>query len=204
MRYRLHWSPTSPYVRKVMVAAHELGLADRFDLVPTRPDTVVADVAADNPLGRVPALVLPDGTTLFDSVVIVEFLDHAAGGRLFPPAGPHRWQSLTLHALGQGVIDAAIAIVAEGRRAAAERSPSFLDARREEIGRGLDALEKAPPSDAADIGTIAVGVGLGYIDFRLPDLPWRRSRPGLARWFEAFEARPSMQATRPPAGAHGG
>ncbi len=130
MRWKLHWSPTSPYVRKVMVAAHELGLAGRFDLVATRPETVVADVAPDNPLGRVPALVLPDGTTLFDSLVIAEYLNETAGGALFPRPGAARWRTLTLHALGHGVIDAAIAIVAEGRRNESERSPGFVAARQ--------------------------------------------------------------------------
>ena len=125
-RWKLHWAPTSPYVRKVMIVAHELGLADRFELVATRPETVVADVAADNPLGRIPALVLADGTTLFDSLVIAEFLDETAGGSLFPRAGPRRWRTLTRHALAQGAIDAAIAIVAERRRPALERSPGFL------------------------------------------------------------------------------
>jgi glutathione S-transferase len=198
MRFRLHWSPTSPYVRKVMVAAHELGLADRIDLVPTRVETVVADVAADNPLGRVPALVLPDGTTLFDSLVIAEFLNETGGGTLFPRPGPERWRTLTLHALAQGIIDAAIAIVAERRRPGAERSPAFVAARQAEIGRALDALERNIPASTPDIGTITVAAGLGYVDFRLPDDAWRISRPRLAAWFAAFAQRPSMAATKPP------
>ena len=198
MRFRLHWSPTSPYVRKVMVAAHELGLADRIDVVPTRVETVVADVAADNPLGRVPALVLPDGTTLFDSLVIAEFLNETGGGSLFPRPGPARWRTLTLHALAQGIIDAAIAIVAERRRPEAERSPAFVAARQAEIGRALDALERQIPAPTADIGTITGAVGLGYVDFRLPDYAWRSSRPRLAAWFAAFAQRPSMAATKPP------
>jgi glutathione S-transferase len=198
MRFRLHWSPTSPYVRKVMVAAHELGLADRIDLVPTRVETVVADVAADNPLGRVPALVLPDGTTLFDSLVIAEFLNETGGGSLFPRPGPERWRTLTLHALAQGTIDAAIAIVAERRRPGAERSPAFVAARQAEIGRALDALERNIPASTPDIGTITVAAGLGYVDFRLPDDAWRSSRPRLAAWFAAFAQRPSMAATKPP------
>ena len=199
MRWKLHWSPTSPYVRKVMVAAHELGLAGRFDLVATRPETVVADVSGDNPLGRVPALVLPDGTTLFDSLVIAEFLNETAGGALFPAPGTARWRTLTLHALGQGVIDAAIAIVAEGRRPESERSAAFVAARHAEIDRALDAAERTPPSAVADIGTIALAVGLGYLDFRHPKRAWRPGRPRLAQWYEAFAARPSMVATRPPA-----
>lgn len=199
MGWKLHWSPTSPYVRKVMVAAHELGLADRFDLVATRPETVVADVSGDNPLGRIPALVLPDGAILFDSLVIAEFLDDTAGGALFPPRGAARWRTLTQHALAQGVIDAAIAIVAELRRPENERSPGFVAARHAEIARALDAAERAPPADAVDIGTIAMAVGLGYLDFRHPGRPWRPGRPRLARWYEAFAARPSMGATKPPA-----
>lgn len=199
MRWRLHWAPTSPYVRKVMVAAHELGLADRLDLVPTRPETVVADVAADNPLGRIPALVLRGGTTLFDSLVIAEFLNETAGGALFPPRGLERWRALTLHALGHGVVDAAIAILAEGRRPASERSPAFVAARHAEIGRALDAAERAPPAPAPDIGTIALAVGLAYLDFRQPDRAWRHGRPRLSRWYAAFAQRPSMQATKPPA-----
>jgi glutathione S-transferase len=199
MRWTLHWSPTSPYVRKVMVAAHELGLADRFDLVATRPETVVADVSAANPLGRVPALVLPDGTTLFDSLVIAEFLNETAGGALFPRPGPARWRVLTLHALGQGVIDAAIAIVGEGRRPESERSPVFVAARHAEIARALDAAEGALPSPTVDIGTIALAVALGYLDFRHPARPWRPGRPRLSAWYEAFAARPAMRATKPPA-----
>jgi glutathione S-transferase len=199
MRWTLHWSPTSPYVRKVMVAAHELGLADRFELVPTTPETVVADVAGDNPLGRVPALVLPGGTAIFDSLVIAEFLNETAGGALFPPRGPARWRTLTLHALGHGVIDAAIAIVAEGRRPETERSPAFVAARHAEIARALDAVERAPPAGAADIGAIALAAGLGYLDFRLPGRDWRPGRPRLAAWYEAFARRPSMRATTPPA-----
>ena len=198
MRFRLHWSPTSPYVRKVMVVAHELGLAHRFDLVETRPATVVADVAADNPLGRIPALVFPDGTTLFDSLVIAEYLDDLGGGALFPRAGAERWRALTLHALGHGIIDAAIAIVAESRRPEAERSPAFVAARRAEIERVVDALERRPPPSAPDIGSIAVAVGLGYLYFRMPDRDWLRDRPRLARWREAFAKRPSMEATKPP------
>jgi glutathione S-transferase len=200
MRWKLHWSPTSPYVRKVMVAAHELGLADRFDLVPTRPETVVADVSADNPLGRVPALVLPDGTTLFDSLVIAEFLDATGGGALVPRAGAERWRVLTLHALGHGVIDAAIAIVGERRRPEAERSPAFLAARQAEIARALDAAERQSLDPAAHIGTIALAVSLGYAAFRMPERDWLHSRPRLAAWYEVFARRPSMQATIPRAG----
>jgi glutathione S-transferase len=198
MRWTLHWAPTSPYVRKVMVAAHELGLADRLDLVLARRETIVADVGAVNPLARIPALVLPDGTVLFDSLVIAEFLNDQAGGALFPRTGAARWRTLTLHALGHGVIDAGIAIVSELRRPETERSPAFIDARYAEFGRALDEAERQLPPADADIGTIALAAGLGYLDFRLPEHDWRGGRPRLTRWFDEFSRRPSMVATRPP------
>jgi len=200
MRLKLHWAPTSPYVRKVMVAAHELGLADRLDLIRTTPANVVADVAAENPLGQIPTLVLPDGTAIFDSLVIVEYLNALAGGGLVPDAGPRRWQTLTLHALGHGVIDAANRRVTELRRPPAEISRRLLDMKHAEIGRALDAIEHAPPETGrVDVATIAIAVGLGYLDYRFEQEPWRDGRPALAGWYAAFASRPSMGATMPTA-----
>jgi glutathione S-transferase len=200
VRFKLHWAPTSPYVRKVMVAAHELGLGDRFDLVRTTPENVVADVAADNPLGQIPTLVLPDGTAIYDSLVIVEYLDDLAGGALVPPAGPLRWSALTLHALGHGVIDAANRRVNELRRPAAEISARLLAMKHAEIGRALDRLDRTP-LDAArvDVATIAIAVALGYLDYRFPEEAWRPGRAALADWFRRFSNRPSMRATMPAA-----
>jgi len=200
MRLKLHWAPTSPYVRKVMVAAHELGLADRFDLVPTTPERVVADVGSVNPLGQIPTLVLPDGSAIFDSLVIVEYLDDLAGGTLVPRAGPERWPVLTLHALGHGVIDAANRRVNELRRPAAEISQRLLELKRAEIGRALDRLERTP-LDAArvDVAAIAIAVALGYLDYRFPGEAWRHGRAALAEWYRRFSDRPSMRATIPPA-----
>lgn len=198
MRWTLHWSPTSPYVRKVMVAAHELGLANRFDLVPATPETVVANVAADNPLGQVPTLVLPDGRVIYDSLVIVDFLDAEAGGALVPRAGPERWRVLTLHALAQGLIDAAIRRVGELRRVPGEISRGLLEMKRAEVGRALDRLERIPLDAAAvNVATIAIGVALGYLDLRFPGEPWRPGRPALTEFQHRFSARPSMAATIP-------
>src|SRR3954447_8711164 len=107
-RMRLHWSPRSPFVRKVMVTAHELGLADRIDCVRTvvRMTQLNRDLLPENPLSKIPTLVLPDGTVLIDSVVICEYLDAVAGGDiLFPPAGAERWTALARHALGNGLLD---------------------------------------------------------------------------------------------------
>lgn len=197
---RLHGAPTSPYVRKVLVAAHELGLAGRLTLVPTTPETVVADVAADNPLAQIPTLLLDDGTRLFDSTVICLWLDAEGGGRLVPAAGLARWRVLTGQALGHGLIDAAIGRVRELRRPAGERSPAFLDKRAAEIARVLDALEQAAPAPAAAPGLaeIAAGVALGYLDFRVADMPWRPGRTALAAWYDALARRPSFVATQHP------
>jgi len=198
MRWTLHWSSTSPYVRKVMVAAHELGLADRFVLVPATPETVVANVAADNPLGQVPTLVLADGRVIYDSLVIVDFLDAEAGGALVPRAGPERWRVLTLHALAQGLIDAAIRRVGELRRVPAEISRGLLEMKRAEVDRVLDRLERMPLDPAeVNIATIAIGVALGYLDLRFPAEPWRPGHPALTEFYNRFSARPSMAATIP-------
>lgn len=197
---RLYHHPDSPYVRKAMVAAHECGLAGRLELVPTTPETVVADVRGDNPLAQIPTLILDDGTRLFDSFVIAEYFDSIAPAGLFPPPGPARWAALTRHALGHGIIDAAIARRHEARRPEYERSPAFDAKRRAEIARALDALEgeAGPLADAPDIGAIAIAVALGYLDLRFAAEPWREGRPALAAWYERFAARPAMRATAPP------
>ena len=97
---KLHWAPTSPYARKVLVVAHECGLAERLELVATTPETVEADLSGANPLGRIPALITEEGAALYDSTVICEYLDHRSGRGLFPPPGPKRWTVLRRHALG--------------------------------------------------------------------------------------------------------
>jgi glutathione S-transferase len=200
-RMRLHWSPRSPFVRKVMVAAHELGLADRIDRVRTvvrmtRPN---ADLLPDNPLSKIPTLVLADGTVLIDSVVICEYLDElAGGGKLFPPSGPERWTALARHALGNGLLDILILWRNERDKPEGKRLPELLDSFAVKTEAALDRLER----DIADISAarfgidqIAVGCCLSYLEFRFPDLDWRSGRPNLAAWHEGFGARPSAQAT---------
>ena len=194
---KLHYAATSPYVRKVMIAAHECGLAERLELLATTPETVIEDVVADNPLAQIPTLVTDEGTRIYDSTVICEYFDTTSGTGLFPAAGPERWAALTRHSLGQGVMDATIARNRERNRPEGERSKAWDDKKRVEIGRALDALEaqgSAMPLDA-DIGTIGVAAAIAYIDLRIPDEDWRASRPALAAWYAAFAERPSMQAT---------
>ena len=194
---KLHWSPRSPFVRKVMVAAHELGVADRIETVRTvvamgKPNPALLP---DNPLGKIPTLVLADGTALFDSLTICEYLDHLAGGSLFPPPGPLRWRALTDHALGQGLLDMLILWRNEREKPAPHRA--WLDSFAEKSQATLDRMERMAPGLAGGfgIGHVTLGCSLSYLDFRFADLAWRTGRPALAAWHQTFEARPSVRAT---------
>ena len=198
---KLYHSTTSPFVRKVMVSAIELGLADRIEKVPGKASPVARNtpVSADNPLAKVPTLVADDGAVLFDSRVICEYLDAlGGGGRLFPTSGAARWQALTEQALADGMTDAALLQIYEVRlRPADKQSSSWRDGQHDKVERGLDRLEQtaAQLADRVDIGTITVACALGYLDFRFADLAWRTRRPTLAGWYATFAARPSMTAT---------
>lgn len=200
---KLHHSTTSPFVRKVMVSALELGLADRIETVPAKVSPVVrtSPVIADNPLGKVPTLITDDGAVLYDSRVIAEYLDAlAGGGRLFPAPGPARWQALTDQALADGMNDAAVLARYETNlRPLALMWPEWRDGQQDKVAKALDRLEQSAAGfgDRVDIGTIAAGCALGYLDFRFTDLAWRAARPQLAAWFATFAARPSMAATVP-------
>lgn len=196
----LYWSSRSPFVRKVMVAAHELGLAERITRVPTVVAlTAVPDDAllARNPLGRIPTLVLADGTALFDSLVICEYLDGLRGApTLFPPPGPARLAALRRHALGTGLCE--MLVLWRTERARPEPSQAMLEGFARKLAASLAALEAEAPALAAapfGIGHIAIGCALGYLDFRYADRPWRPGCPALAAWYEGFRARPSARAT---------
>ncbi len=197
---KLHYSATSPYVRKVVVVAAETGLSDRIEWVTPATAGAVA-IGTVNPLAKVPALVTDDGVILYDSPVICEYLDSLHDGeKMFPAAGDARWTALRLQALGDGALDAGLLIVMEGRREnEAERSAGFVDFQKRKIASALDALEAEASSfgGGPDIGTITVGCALGYVDFRLGDLAWRSTRPALAAWFEGQSTRPAMAASVP-------
>jgi glutathione S-transferase len=200
---KLHWSPRSPFVRKVMVFAHETGLADRLTLV----RTVVAmskpnlELLRDNPLGKIPTLVTDDVGVLYESVVICEYLDSQHGGpKLFPPSGPQRWHALRWHALGDGMLDTLILWYNERPKPPARQTPEWLAGFALKISTSLDALEEEAGELARaplGIGHVAIGCALGYLDFRFSDLRWRDARPRSAAWFGEFARRPSMQATLP-------
>ena len=201
---KLYHSPASPYVRKVMVMAQEAGLLDRIEVAPvtTTPMAPDAGVAAANPLKKIPALVTDDGMTLFDSPVICEYLDSLHSGTKMFPQGKARWEALRLQAAADGLLDAALLVVYESRfREEAMRNQAWVDGQLSKIDGALDAFEAAASGfgDRVDIGTISIGCALGYIDFRLGHRDWRASRPKLATWYKAFLARPSMDATKPPA-----
>ncbi|MBY6266003.1 glutathione S-transferase [Azospirillum sp. 412522] len=198
---KLRWSPTSPYVRKVMVVLIERGLEDRVERVATDPWSVDTDLPQDNPLGKVPALTLEDGTTLFDSPVIVEYLD-SLGDRapLFPPTGPARWTALRQEAIADGICDAAILRRLESMRPDGETSANWMERQRKAVARSLDLLEAETASLEGDltIGSLSVLVALGYLDFRFGHEDWRQGRPALTAWFAKASDRDSLRRTAPP------
>ncbi len=201
---KLIHSPTSPYVRKVVVTLHEVGLADRVTLAPvqTTPMASHPDAVAANPLGKVPALERPDGPTLFDSRVITRYLDSLHDGRKLYPDGPAQWSTLTLEALGDGVLDAGVSATYEWRLRPDEMQYApWIAAQRGKIARALDALEGrwlAHLAGPLDAGAISVACALGYLDFRFGDMGWREGRPQLAAWHAKFAERESWKATVPP------
>ena len=197
---RLHWSPKSPYVRKVMITAHELDLLPEIELVRSvaamlKPN---ARLMQDNPLSKIPTLVLDNGFTLFDSVVICEYLNDLAGGPLFPREGQDKWQALRWHALGDGMLDAAILWRNEREKDAA--LPALLDAFERKMRaslRQLDDEAQALAETPFSIGHITIGCALGYLDYRFDSLAWRGIAPRLVPWFEVLAARPSFKSTEP-------
>ena len=199
----LRSSPSSPFVRKVRIAASVLGLEPGIALEPADTMNASDPVRRQNPLGKIPALVLEDGTVLFDSRVILDYLDYrAGGGRIVPSDAGARFAALRLQALADGLMDASVLLVYEGRFRPAERhEPKWLDHQSGKIARALAALEATPPalSTTPDVGQIALACALGYRDFRFEGT-WRREHPRLVAWLDRFAARvPAFAATAPPA-----
>jgi glutathione S-transferase len=194
----LRVTPLSPFGRKVRMAISRLGLWDRIETVKADPMDAADPLRRDNPLGKIPTLVTDDGKPVFDSRVILEYLDHVAGGgKLIPAAWPERIETLTLQAMCDGVMDACILIVYEARhRPAALHHEPWLDYQRGKVVRGLAALAKQPPDAARfDVGTITAACMLGYLDFR-KQVDWRPEFPVLVGWLDQFRARhPEFEAT---------
>ena len=201
---KLFGAAASPFVRKVRVAIIECELEAGVEQIDTdvKPTAVNERVNENNPLGKILTLVTDDGLGLFDSRVIAEYLDSlAAGVVLIPTAGEARWHTLRLQALADGIMDAAVSRRYETVfRPDEKRWDDWAAGQKAKISRGLDMLEERADrlADRLDIGTIALACALGYLDFRFAADTWRDNRPGLAAFYEAFAARPSMQRTRPP------
>ncbi|MBU6298463.1 MAG: glutathione S-transferase family protein [Alphaproteobacteria bacterium] len=198
---KLYMSPASPFARKARIVVRELDLARLVEEIPVNPATS-EELHRVNPLRKIPALVLGDGSALIDSPVICEYLNELGGGKFFPGMSiwrevSGRWRALGLQALGDGIAEAAVARVYESRRPENEQSKDMLAKYLAQIARALDALERAKFAKDPTIGEIAVACALGYLDFRLPELNWRETRPQLAAWYETFAKYPSMQSTWP-------
>lgn len=201
---KLFFSPLSPYVRKVNVVLHELGKVDQVDYAEIATTAFDTDkgLMASNPLGKIPALERPEGTTLYDSRVICRYLNDTFKGSLYP-TGARQWETLTLEATGDGIMDCAVSMAYEVRlRPEDQQSPQWVEAQWAKIDRGLSALNARWMSHLQgplDIGQISVGCALGYIDLRHGARGWRTGNEALATWFESFDSRPAMQASAPPA-----
>jgi glutathione S-transferase len=199
---KLFYAAPSPYVRKCLVAAHELGLRERIELVPAAAHPVNRDrtVVAHNPLGKIPTLITDEGTVLYDSRVICEYLNATGNGKLIPQPGPARWSALVEQSLADGIMDAAVLARYETvLRPEPLRWNDWITGQLAKVASGLAEIEgrAAGFGDRVDLGTIAVGCALGYLDFRYATLAWREKRPNASSWFERFGARASMVATRP-------
>lgn len=195
----LRSSPPSPFGRKVKLAAAVLGLSDRIEVVPADTNDPKDSLRSQNPLGKIPVLITDEGEALFDSRVIVEYLDHLAGGGRLVPEGPARFPVLRLQAVCDGLMDAAILQVYEIRfRAEGERSGTWTAYQAEKVARALAVLEAEVDGvgERLDIGAIALACALGYLDLRFAGT-WRASHPKLVAWLDGFSARvPAFETTR--------
>jgi len=196
---KLHWSPRSPFVRKVMIAAHETGLVSRIMCVRTvvGMTQVNADLLPDNPLNKLPTLVLEDGSPLYDSGVILEYLDSLHDGpKLVPTEPAARWTALRRHALGDGLLD--LLVLWRNERERPQPSSPHVEAFTMKFDATLKTLERDASNLMAapfGIGHVAIGCALSYADFRFADLDWRTSHPQLTAWHGTFSQRPSVRAT---------
>jgi glutathione S-transferase len=199
----LRSTPASPFGRKVSIAAGVLGLDKEITVESADPMNAADTLRRQNPLGKIPTLILDDGSALFDSRVIIEYLDHhVGGGRIIPREPAARFAALRLQALCDGVLDASILQVYEGRwRPAEKHEAKWLEYQAGKIERALATLEADPPPlDAIpNVGQIALACVLGYRDLRFQGT-WRASHPKLVAWLDRFAARvPAFAATRMPA-----
>jgi glutathione S-transferase len=194
----LRSSPPSPFGRKVRIALHHLGLAERVEIVAADTASETDTIRRQNPLGKIPTLITESGKALYDSRVILEYLDHLAGGDQIIPIDPDsRFAALTLQALADGILDASILRVYERRYRSEDKVvESWLTYQTGKVERALTSLEASPPSTSVDVGTITLACALGYQDLRFGGT-WRNTYPRLVGWLDAFAATvPSFEQTR--------
>jgi len=198
---KLHWSPRSPFVRKVMIAVHELGLVDRLTCVRTVVATTKPhfELMKENPLSKLPTLVLDDGTIIYDSPVVIDYLDTLQGApKLHPADTKARLIALRRQALGDGFLD--FLLLLRNERERAHPSDAHLSTFTTKRKAALAALEREAEALAASpftIGHIAIGCALSYLDFRFANEDWRADHPRIAGWHREFAARASVRATEP-------
>lgn len=200
---KLFYAAASPFARKVLALALELGLENKITVVPAAASPVNREktIVEHNPAGKIPTLVTDSGEAIYDSRVICEYVDSLAGGGKMFPNGPGRWKALVLQSLSDEALDAALLARYETvLRPEALRWPDWLTGQMDKIASSLDVLEQSWTGYLAghvDIGVISVGSLCGYLDFRFPDFNWRANRPKLAAWFEGFSKRPCMAKSAP-------
>jgi glutathione S-transferase len=192
---KLFYSPTSPFARKVLACAIALGIEDQLTLV--EMSTSAPELAAHNPLGKIPCLVTDDGVDLFDSRVICSFLDTLTDGFSMLPERGVRVRVLKYQALGDGIADAAVLRRYEVGRAKDADRDANMAAQAQKVARSIDALEKDVPAAHIDVGTIAVACALGYLDLRFAADDWRAGHPKLAAWFAEISKQPCLAQTAP-------
>ncbi|MBI1205284.1 MAG: glutathione S-transferase [Rhodopseudomonas sp.] len=201
-RFVLRSTLTSPFGRKARMAIDILGLTGRIDVVPANTLDDHDTLREQNPLGKMPCLLLADGTPIFDSGVIIEFLQEVAGrAPLVPTSGLARYKALTQARLADGIAEAALLMVYEGRfREPSQYSQRWLDHQRGKVTRGLAAFEREPPATTpTDIVGIGLACALGYLDWRKP-VSWRDNYPRVAEWLAAFsKCEPAFARTEAPA-----
>lgn len=197
---KLYGSVTSPYARKVRMFLMEKGI--NYEFIKEGPSDPAGNVARLNPLGKVPVLVMDDGEVLFDSPMIVDYLDGLQGDPLIPSAGEARWRAQRWHALGQGIADAAVARMLEGRRTAERLEPAVIQKQEGKIAAALAYAESHLEGgeylveQRLTVADLSLSSALGYVDFRYPH-EWRGAHPQLAAWFATISKRPSFQETAP-------
>lgn len=198
---KLRYSKPSPYARKVRIVAHELGLDSGIELITSNTWDLPNELLAENPLGKIPSLLLSDGAVLYDSAVIAEYFTSLVRKPvLLPEPVPLRFRVLRLQALGDGIMDSAVERFCEVNfREPPQRSQGFIDRFQSVAVRAVDYLETVVATELRElnIGTIAITAALGYLDHRFPEDQWRRGRPALTAWFQAMSERPSFAATAP-------